>query len=387
MLAHDPSILSTDLSARDEFAVPRDIAFLNSANIGPRLAAVRAAETFALDRWSTPWLLSADDWFADTERLRILAAALFNAHADDIAIIPSVSYAMAVAMQNVRIARGQSIVVLDEEFPSNYYAWAERARDTGAVLRVVAKGEDGSWTASILEAIDAHTAVVSVPVCHWTDGALTGIDAVARRAHSVGAALVIDASQSLGIVPFDVSALDPDFVVCVGYKWLLGPFGTSYLYVAPRHQHGRSIEQAWAMRRGSQDLTRLTEYQTDFRAGARRFDAGEHQNFILLPMAIAALEHARRWEARRICAWTSTLTQAFADIGDSLGFEPTPAAVRSQHFLGLRVGNERANTITAALRAAGVYVAARGPAIRISPHMHTTAADVSRFADALAKVH
>jgi selenocysteine lyase/cysteine desulfurase len=215
---------------------------------------------------------------------------------------------------------------------------------------------------------------------------LIGIEAVARRARSVGAALVIDASQSLGIIPFDVHELDPDFVVSVGYKWLLGPFGTSYLYVAARHQGGRSIEDAWAMRRGSQDLARLTEYQTEFRGGARRFDAGEHQNFILLPMAIAALEHAKQWEAARIGEWMSTLTRTLADIGASLGFQPTPKSVRSPHFLGLHVGSERAKDITAALRADGVYVAARGAAIRVSPHMHTTREDIARFAGALTKM-
>ena len=387
MAQHDrDSALGNDLSARDEFAVPRHIAFMNAANIGPRLASVRAAETVALDRWATPWLLTADDWFADTERLRVLAAPLFNATPDDIAIIPSVSYAMAVAMNNVPIERGQSIIVLGEEFPSNYYAWEQRAREAGAVLRVVGTSEDGSWTEPILQAIDSRAAVVSVPICHWTDGALIGIDAVARRARSVGAALVIDASQSLGIVPFDVKELDPDFVVAVGYKWLLGPFGTSYLYVAPRHHGGRSIEQAWAMRRGSQDLARLTEYQTEFRDGARRFDAGEHQNFILLPMAIAALEHARQWDATRVTAWMSRLTHALADIGASLDYPPTPESVRSPHFLGLHVGSERAKSIAAALRADRVFVAARGAAIRISPHMHTTPADVSRFTGALAKV-
>jgi selenocysteine lyase/cysteine desulfurase len=232
------------------------------------------------------------------------------------------------------------------------------------VLRIAARDDDGSWTGSILQAIDSDTAVVSVPVCHWTDGARIGIEAVARRARSVGAALVIDASQSLGIMPFDVRELDPDFVVSVGYKWLLGPFGMSYLYVAPRHQSGRSIEDAWAMHRGSQDLTRLTVYQTEFRDGARRFDAGEHQNFILLPMAIAALEHAQRWHAARIDAWLSRLTKTLADIGASLGYQPTPDSVRSPHFLGLNVGGERAREITAALRGDGVYVATRGSAIR-----------------------
>ena len=387
MIHHDRvSTQGNDLSARDDFVVPPDVAFLNAANIGPRLASVRAAETFALNRWSAPWLLTADDWFADTERLRVLVAPLFSATPDDIAIIPSVSYAMAVAMNNVPIARGQSIVVLGEEFPSNYYAWEQRARETGAVLRVVTRSEDGSWTTPILQAIDAHTAAVSVPVSHWTAGARMGFGAGARHARSVGAALIIDASQSLGIIPFDVHELDPDFVVSVGYKWLLGPFGTSYLYVAPRHHAGRSIEDAWATRRGSEDLTRLTEYQREFRAGARRFDAGEHQNFILVPMAIAALEHAQRWDAARIGAWLSHLTKSLADIGASLGYQPTPESVRSPHFLGLKTGGERAREITTALRADGVYVATRGASIRVSPHMHTTPDDVERFAGALEKV-
>ena len=107
---------------------------------------------------------------------------------------------------------------------------------------------------------------------------------------------------------------------------------------------------------------------------------------ILLPMAIAALEHAQRWGVSRITAWMSMLTAMLAEIGDSLGAPPTPKSVRSPHFLGLHVGTERAKEISAALRVDGVYAAARGASIRVSPNMHTTAEDVSRFAGALAKV-
>ncbi len=106
-----------DGSARADFDIRPDVNFLNAANIGPRLNAVRIAERVALERWATPWLLTADDWFADTERLRALAAPLFNAGPDDIAIIPSVSYAMATAVRNVSVGRGQSIVLLEGEFP------------------------------------------------------------------------------------------------------------------------------------------------------------------------------------------------------------------------------------------------------------------------------
>lgn len=107
-----------DRSLRKAFDVPAAVAFCNTANIGPRHLGVRAAETYAMDRWAQPWHLTANDWFRDTERLRGLAAALFHATADDIAIVPSVSYAMAVAVRNIAVSSGQNIVVLDQEFPS-----------------------------------------------------------------------------------------------------------------------------------------------------------------------------------------------------------------------------------------------------------------------------
>jgi selenocysteine lyase/cysteine desulfurase len=314
-------------------------------------------------------------------------AELLQTDADGIALIPSVSYAMAVAALNLPVRSGQTIVVLDEEFPSNYHAWNKHAAANGAVLRVVRRSFDEPWLPAILEAVDSRTAIVAVPVCHWTDGALIGIEEVAARARSVGAALVIDASQSLGIIPIDVTALDPDFVVAVGYKWLLGPFGMSYLYVAPRHRVGTPLEQAWPARRGSEDLSRLVEYQDDYRNGARRFDAGEQQNFILLPMAIAALEQMRSWQGPDTAWWLATLTEEIVRVGVAAGLGATPAEVRSPHMTGLRcLDNSRASQITNALREDNVYVSARGALVRIAPHMHTTSTDLARLSDALKRV-
>ncbi|MGE5230752.1 MAG: aminotransferase class V-fold PLP-dependent enzyme, partial [Deltaproteobacteria bacterium] len=267
---------------RAAFAVPEDVTFLNSAHIGPRLHAVRAAEKFALDRWAMPWKLTGEDWFADTQRLRELVGRLLLADAEAMAFVPSVSYAMAIVARNVRVTRGQSIVLIHEEFPSNYYAWETAAAAAGARLKIVVRAPSQSWPDALVDAITDEAAVVSVPVCHWTDGALIGVERVGARARAMGAALVVDASQSLGMLPLDAPALDADFVIATGYKWLLGPFGLAYLYVAPRHRCGEPIEQAWPAREGSEDLSRLVEYRSSFRPGARRFDAGEHQNSLLL---------------------------------------------------------------------------------------------------------
>ena len=104
------------------------------------------------------------------------------------------------------------------------------------------------WTAAVLAALDERVAVVSVPNVHWTDGALLDLVAIARRTREVGARLVIDGSQSVGATPLDVGELRPDFLVTVGYKWLLGPFSVGYLYVAEEHREGEPLEENWINR-------------------------------------------------------------------------------------------------------------------------------------------
>src|SRR5581483_5991752 len=116
-----------------------------------------------------------------------------------------------------------------------------------------------------------RTAVVTVSNCHWTDGSLIDLYRVGERARQVGAAFVVDASQSLGAYPVDVARAQPDFLVTVGYKWLMGPYGLSYLYVAPRwRERGVPIEESWLTRAGSEDFARLVDYTESYRDGARR---------------------------------------------------------------------------------------------------------------------
>src|SRR5207302_9711371 len=109
-------------------------------------------------------------------------------------------------------------------------------------------------------------------------------------AGEVGAALVVDVTQSLGASPLNVTDVQPDFLVSAAYKWLLGPYSLGFLYVAPQHRQGTPIEFPWINREGSEDFAQLVNYRSTFQPGARRFDVGVKSNFILLPMAIVALQ-------------------------------------------------------------------------------------------------
>ena len=120
---------------------------------------------------------------------------------EGVALVPSVSYGMAVAAANLRVREGQRLLVIAEEFPSNLYCWRELARRTGAAVFTVPRPPDGDWTRALLAQMDERTALVAVPHCHWTDGTWVDLVKVGARAREVGAALAVDATQSLGALP------------------------------------------------------------------------------------------------------------------------------------------------------------------------------------------
>jgi selenocysteine lyase/cysteine desulfurase len=366
------------VDARELFDVPPGIAYFNTANLSPHLHRVRAAGEEALRRRGRPWTIAAEDWFADVERLRGLFAGIVGADPDGVALVPATSYGFAVAARALALEPGARVLVLAEEYPSGIYAW----RAAGAELVTVPRPAGGSWTEPVLAALDERIAVVSVPNVHWTDGSLLDLPRVAERTREVGARLVVDGSQSIGALPIDVARLRPDFVVAVGYKWLLGPFGIGYLYVAEEHRGAEPVEQNWINREGSQDFARLVDYRDGYQPGARRFDVGQRTKFELVPMAVAALEQITEWGVPAVAAALAGITGEIAERAGGLGW--AAGGPRGPHLLGLRVPDGlRDDAVVPALEAADCYAALRGASLRISPHLHVTADDVDRLIDAL----
>jgi selenocysteine lyase/cysteine desulfurase len=377
---------ATAQTPRESFAITDAVTYLNSASLGPRLRAVDAAGHAAVARMAAPWNIRSADWFADARALRALFASLIGAPTDCVALVPSVSYGIAIAARNVPVASGDNIIVIDQEYPSNYYSWRRLAGERGAEIRT-APPRGGSLTDAIVSSIDRRTAVVAVANCHWTNGAAVDLVRVGAAARRHDAALVVDASQSLGAYPFDVAEVRPDFLVTVGYKWLLGPYGLGYLYVADRwHAQGEPLEESWLNRAGGDNFAGLVDYTDAYQSGAQRFNQGESAQFYLLPMALAALTQIAQWTATRIqqqlSEWTSELSSRAATLGlDSLAREQ-----RVGHMVGLTARGTLPAGLVDALAARHVYVGARGNNIRVSPHLHSTAADLERLVVALQEL-
>jgi selenocysteine lyase/cysteine desulfurase len=373
-------------SERAAFNVPADIAYFNTASLAPQLRAVRTAGEAALERRGRPWTISASDWFAEVEQLRSLFAAIIGANADGVALVPATSYGFAVAARNLPLHAGERVLVLAEEYPSGIYTWSIAARRSGGDVLTVVRESGQSWTAAVLAALDERVAIVSVPNVHWTDGAVLDLVAIAERTREVGARLVIDGSQSVGAMPLDVRELRPDFLITVGYKWLLGPVSVGYLYVAEEHCGGEPLEENWINRAGSEDFAALVDYRDTYQPGARRFDSGQRTKFELVPMAIAALEQILEWQVPRIAATlaarTADITQHVSRLGLAVAAHD---AQRGPHMLGIRLPDNVRAQAPAALADGNCFVAMRGSSLRISPHLHTTDQDVERLSNGLRR--
>jgi len=364
------------------FDIPYDVAYLNCASLSPQLKSVTEAGSQAVQQKVHPWQVQTNDWFVNPEKLRSLAAQVINADTDGLAIIPSVSYGISIAAANVPIANGQQILVMDKEYPSNYYSWNELAKATGAEILTVKKGS--TWTESILAAITDRVAIVAISNCHWTNGALVDLIKVAEKARSVGAALVVDASQTMGAYPIDVQAVQPDFLVSVGYKWLMGPYGLGYLYAAPKwRKAGKPIEYSWLTKNDSENFAGLVNYRDDFRPGARRFDMGEFPGFINVPMAIAALTQVLDWGVENIQSQLKITTGQIAQQAVALGFGFPYENERVGHMIGIDLPGGVSDKLKTALKNENIFVGYRGESIRISPYLYTTEQDIEKLFEVL----
>ncbi len=367
---------------RAAFQLPRDAHYFNCAYMGPLPRASERAGVEALTRKRVPTSIVAPDDFWDADGLRALFSQLVNAgDPRRIAIQPGVSYAVATAARNLPVEARQNIVLTHEQFPGNVYSWHRLVSESGAELRVVTPpegaGRGAAWNERLLEAIDASTAVVAVPHVHWTDGTLFDLVEVGRRCRDVGAAFVVDATQSVGAMPFDVEAVQPDVLICATYKWLLGPYSVSLAYFGPRFDDGVPLEETWIARANSEDFQRLVDYQEAYQQGAVRYDVAERANFFLLPIAAASLELLLEWTPERIQAYCAELTREMLVEAGELGYSFEDERWRSSHLFGLRMpGGVDLASLKQALADRNVSASLRGTALRLAPNVYNDLEDV-----------
>ena len=377
-------------SQRALFDIPRDVCFFNAATYSPLPIAVQEAGRAAVARKGQPWKLPADFQPQQYERARKAAAALIGADSVDVSLIPSVGYGVSTAGKVLTIPRGSRVLVLQDDHTSPVLEWMSRAEAGGFAVETVKQPADGDWTSAVMAAIERSgaepLALVSISSVHWSDGGALDMARIATAAKAKGSALLVDATHDVGIRHIDVKTLDPDFLIFPTYKWVLGPYGRAFMYVAKRHQHGVPLEQTAPARKAVSAEDTVYFRDTAYHEGARRYDMGERDHFISMEMAAIGMEMMAGWGNEPIRARLAMLTDKLADGLANTGVQVLDRKLRAPHVLSLYFPKGMATDLPKKLAAENVYAAPRLGRLRISPHVYNDEQDVERFVEVFRKV-
>ena len=364
---------------RSLFSIPSDVAYLNTAYMSPLMNSVVNAINYGAKLKASPWDLTINDFFENSETARTLFANLVNVNSKNIALVPSASYGLETAAKNLKVGIGRSVVMLENQFPSHVYPWLRLVNETGGKLIKVKEKKDRNLTELVLELINEQCAIVAVPNVLWNNGLMLDLISISQRCKEVGAALVLDLTQSVGAVNTDLGQIDPDFAVVAAYKWMMSPYSTGYLYVSEKHWDGEPLEGNWISRRDGKNFSNLVNYTDHYEDGAVRFDMGERANFALLPGSIEALRQLHKWDVKKI---EKTLRQNNSILSDqlrSLGFVIPSDAERGPHFIGAKLPENSPKDLLKILASNKIYVSERGGVLRITPNVWNNLEDYQKF--------
>jgi len=370
---------------RDEFpwTTTGECIYLNAASTGPLPErTVRAQEEFT-SRRAAPFRLSQEEQFAVLDRSRALVAQLIGADVAEVALAGNTGAGLNLAAWALPLGAGDVVVIPDREFPANVYPWMAAAQARGYTVRQVPARDGLLDEEALLVALDAPG--VRVLALSWV-GFATGVVADLQRLGAAcrerGIWFVVDAIQGLGALTLDVHRTSADVLACGAQKWLLSPWGTGFTWV--RRELIRQLAPqpvSWMGVAGSDDFSRLLDYDLRWRDDARRFEqitlpfqdfAGMAASLQLLhelgPMDVVAHIHARAHE--------------ILDGAERLGIAVvTP---RNRHAGIACVRPADANAASQRLDQAKVSHSVREGTIRLSPHCYTTTRDVELALEALA---
>ncbi|MBS1486192.1 MAG: aminotransferase class V-fold PLP-dependent enzyme [Bacteroidetes bacterium] len=375
---------------RKKFSLPAQSVYLNCAYMSPLLKSVEKAGIQGLLSKRNPSFLSSGDFFTGADELRSEFAQLINAkNKNQIAIIPSASYGLANAAKNIKLKRGENLIVAAEQFPSNVYPWMNLSKESGASIKTIhppsfLEDRGKIWNEKILDSIDSATRLVALGHVHWADGTKFDLMKIRKRTREVGALLVIDGTQSVGALPFDVRTIQPDALICGGYKWLLGPYAIGLAYYGNYFDQGIPIEENWINRKNSEDFSGLVTYEANYQPGALRYDVGERSNFILVPMMTAALKQINQWTPGRIQEYCQKISARPITRLREAGYWIEREEQRGHHLFGIRLPQQKSiREVRAKLKENKIAVSVRGEALRVSPYLYNSEKDLMKLVETL----
>jgi cysteine desulfurase/selenocysteine lyase len=376
---------SETLSAEFEALAGR--AWLNCAHQGPLPRRAAEAARAAIDRKSAPWLMAPEHWEEVPRRLKRVIASLIGARAEDVVLANSASYGLELLARTLPLAPGDEVLLVRGDFPATIYPWLPLRR-RGVEVRLLA--DDNALAPERLEAeLGPRTRVLCTSWVFSFSGLAVDIGALGDVCSARGTTLIINATQAVGARPLDLGALAVDALVCSGFKWLCGPYGTGFAWLSPALRDRLTYEPAYWLPHQQALSGRIERGPTYELAdvGAAAYDLPDTANFIQFEAWTAALELLAEIGVERIHEHDQELVARLIDglAEGSLDLTSPPGGPERSTLVFASHPDEGRNAeIFEQLREAGVDVALRVGALRFSPHLYNGPQDIDRALEVLA---
>ena len=374
---------------KTKFILSKKVTYLNCAYMSPMLKKVEKAGVKGIKQKRKPYHITPIDFFKTSDLVKKRFSSIIDCkNHNRIAIIPSASYGLANVVNNISIKEKDEIILLDEQFPSNVYPWLNVKERSKAKLVFIKRpdtliGSGKKWNEEILAAITNKTKVVAIGNIHWACGTLFDLIAIRKKTAEVGALLIIDGTQSIGALPLSIEKIQPDALICAGYKWLMGPYSIGVAYYGNYFDKGIPIEDNWINRRGSENFSGLINYSDKYGELASRYNVGEQSNFILLPMLLAGLNQIESWGVKNIQDYCKNLISEEIKKVNQKKYWIEKENYRANHLFGIKQLDNKINLIEK-LKSKKISVSIRGDKIRVSPHVYNDKREIKKLFECLA---
>jgi len=362
---------------KNQFPGSNSLVFFDHAGISPITQRAKEKIIQFARQISHPEGILPGKFLEEIEQARKFCACLLNTEPSNIAFVRSTSFGISLVASGLSFNPGDNIITFAREFPANIYPWLN-LRKKGVEVRMVPPREGRVLIEDIEKLINSRTRLVAISSVQFTNGFRIDLKRLSQLCQSKRILLLVDAIQSLGIIPFDLKETPVDFISADGHKWLLSPEGIGIFYINPERLQELDLNiVGW---NSVEDAHNFLDYRLEFRKDARRFEEGSYNTLSILALGASVsllLEAGIENLFQRVLHLTGILAEELKKLGAKI-LSPMGEGERSG-ILSIQVEGLSPEELCAGLREREVVSCPRGEGLRLSPHGYQEEEDVEKF--------
>ena len=334
----------------------------------------------------------AAEFDADAEKngmipLRTATSKLLQCPISDICVSSSATEILCSLAWAISPKEGKNIVSTKASFPSTVYPWKRVSEEFGAEIRL-AQHDENYYTKpeDIFGLIDKNTAVVTISHVEYACGQRYDLNSFAKAAHDVGALFIVDATQSMGMIPINAPDTGADAIVASGYKWLRGTYGAAVGYISPKLQ---SLSPGIIGFRSHKDIWNMKAERLEYPEDASRFEFTTIHFGAALGLA-ASIDEINDIGIQNVWEYDLKLTDSLIDGVLDLGLKIASSTDEQERssIISIRMPSsfDTAEVVKKLQDEYGILTTNRSGFLRVSPHIDNNSKEIDFFLDALSKI-